>query len=445
MYKSLLLTTFTFCLVFSGNAQDTFTEQLNIPGPSGKLIASFEEVPFLMNGQERFIVARRSEHWEDVGWIAVDSTFYELSASGQLIMSEILDYDEDTGWTFRSRYFPKLTDFGKIETFLVEEWNSSEWVPSQVDTFAYNSDQLLTYKWTYLFDPTAIDWMPWSRDSYDYISGVEIPILRIGAIWNSDEETWVNKFKFEATINEHGKDSTLTFFQYTGGAWIPTSKFSKTYNQDGLVVEAINQQWIDGSWVNINKEEIETLDDGLLTIVKNYLWLDGIAEWYPTTCITTELDSLGWTNRRLEQQWDTDSESYLNFQLGEFENFDTYSVFTNQIWSAEESVWINQSRYFNFFETFTATIEPEPQSSISVYPNPSEGTITVDLSHTRFQQPNSLQIRCTDLQGRTLIVSDVEPFESTLELALPNMPNGTYILSLSDGRQIWRQKIVVQR
>lgn len=35
---------------------------------------------------------------------------------------------------------------------MFEEWNASEWVPNQLDTFAYNTDQFLTYRWTYLFD-----------------------------------------------------------------------------------------------------------------------------------------------------------------------------------------------------------------------------------------------------------------------------------------------------
>ena len=99
-----------------------------------------------------------------------------------------------------------------------------------------------------------------------------------------------------------------------------------------------------------------------------------------------------------------------------------------------------------FYTTIVSTEEQfAADRTLLLYPNPNPGTFTVDLSHTSLQQSASWQLRCTDLQGRTIMNRDIEPAESTVEVSLPNVPTGTYVLYLTDGQQLWQQKIVIQQ
>jgi hypothetical protein len=107
---------------------------------------------------------------------------------------------------------------------------------------------------------------------------------------------------------------------------------------------------------------------------------------------------------------------------------------------------VNISRNTLFYTTIVSTEEQfAADRTLLLYPNPNPGTFTVDLSNTSLPPSTSLQLRCTDLQGRTVMLTDIEPAGSTVEVSLPDVAAGTYVLYLTDGQQLWQQKIVIQQ
>ena len=73
---------------------------------------------------------------------------------------------------------------------------------------------------------------------------------------------------------------------------------------------------------------------------------------------------------------------------------------------------------------------PADGSLITVYPNPAESTVTIDLG--RLPAATPLRAVLTDVAGRTL--RTIALTEQTATLDLSGLPAALYILSLTDGK-----------
>jgi hypothetical protein len=78
-------------------------------------------------------------------------------------------------------------------------------------------------------------------------------------------------------------------------------------------------------------------------------------------------------------------------------------------------------------------------NKLSVYPNPAQNMVYLNLPEAK----GTIQIHLTDLQGKT-VLSRTLPASANLQLALPELAKGMYILKAEGGKQIYLQKIVIQ-
>lgn len=170
-----------------------------------------------------------------------------------------------------------------------------------------------------------------------------------------------------------------------------------------------------GEWIPFSKTTLRTNEDDLIVLFLVQNWVDSIATYEDRT--------------RYDWEYTEDTR-----------------VFSVKLYDQVIGEMLNFLRTTTYYTTIVNTEEqPTAEWPLYVYPNPNKGTFTVDLSNTSLQQSASLQLRCTDLQGRTIMMADVEPAGSTVEVSLPNVPTGTYLLYLTDGRQLWQQKLVIQQ
>ncbi len=81
--------------------------------------------------------------------------------------------------------------------------------------------------------------------------------------------------------------------------------------------------------------------------------------------------------------------------------------------------------------------EVENESSLKVYPNPTEGQLRID---------NSSAIERIELWAMSgMKVLDEAPQSTSVNLQLPNLNNGIYLLRVFDGKQWVQEKVVVRR
>ncbi|MEL6594077.1 MAG: S8 family serine peptidase, partial [Bacteroidota bacterium] len=83
--------------------------------------------------------------------------------------------------------------------------------------------------------------------------------------------------------------------------------------------------------------------------------------------------------------------------------------------------------------------ELEPNWKIAIFPNPSFGELLVELQQ---QQAKSVQWSLVDIQGRNLQSGSWEPsVREAHRLDLSELPTGIYLLRLSDGEQVYLERV----
>jgi len=89
----------------------------------------------------------------------------------------------------------------------------------------------------------------------------------------------------------------------------------------------------------------------------------------------------------------------------------------------------------------TMVSEIKSNNSINVYPNPSNGLFNFNLSESKYNNPVSLKVLA--LNGVTILDTEIKN-ETTQSIDLSSQPTGVYILRITDGSNIWFQKLIKQ-
>lgn len=131
--------------------------------------------------------------------------------------------------------------------------------------------------------------------------------------------------------------------------------------------------------------------------------------------------------------------------------FDKNSPFGNQIFYNGGTNWEQngQSAALNVRGAFmlrpvmggkpdtvvTATPEPVPLAPLTVYPNPTTGLV-------RWDNPQVTRLEVLNSAGRFVVLYEPTRGQQTVDLS--HLPNGLYLLRLSDSRRTVVQKLIVQ-
>lgn len=81
-----------------------------------------------------------------------------------------------------------------------------------------------------------------------------------------------------------------------------------------------------------------------------------------------------------------------------------------------------------------------PELDFLVFPNPSNGVITVDLKESE----NRIQMDLFDLNGRTVWSNLVSMNSGTAQIVLPDVEAGIYTLRIIGGESVGSQKVIIQ-
>lgn len=86
----------------------------------------------------------------------------------------------------------------------------------------------------------------------------------------------------------------------------------------------------------------------------------------------------------------------------------------------------------------------QQRSAISIYPNPGNGTVYLKGIEDGEWDMENCSITVTNSIGQSIQHEAVETGTSQLQLDLTAQPSGIYIITLSDGANMWRGKVVRQ-
>jgi subtilisin-like proprotein convertase family protein len=88
-----------------------------------------------------------------------------------------------------------------------------------------------------------------------------------------------------------------------------------------------------------------------------------------------------------------------------------------------------------------ATSEPSPKPKIALFPNPNNGQATILLP---FEADQEVLIQVSDMQGRILHQQQAGQGSRQIELNIPELPGGLYLVSVRMGDRMFVEKMVVE-
>ena len=81
-------------------------------------------------------------------------------------------------------------------------------------------------------------------------------------------------------------------------------------------------------------------------------------------------------------------------------------------------------------------------NNYTIYPNPSNGVFTINYDDTRSYR--RLQVKITDITGKTIFSKEVACNISTSKIDLSNQPKGIYFLTINSKTDIYTEKIIIK-
>ena len=82
--------------------------------------------------------------------------------------------------------------------------------------------------------------------------------------------------------------------------------------------------------------------------------------------------------------------------------------------------------------------EPELETEINVYPNPTPGRLNISISELKEKERTSIKV--LDLEGR--VVVDIDNLQLDNPVDLTELPNGAYIIVIQLGKEVTKWKII---
>ncbi len=125
-----------------------------------------------------------------------------------------------------------------------------------------------------------------------------------------------------------------------------------------------------------------------------------------------------------------------------------FTVTTPSVFVSAIPIIVTTPTYTNLTSTFdpllycgivTGINEIENNVSVSVYPNPSNGIVNLEIS----DDYEGLTLKVSDAIGQTVLEKGIEAHESSLNIS--NFPDGIYLLSVSGKSGVFTKKIVLQK
>jgi hypothetical protein len=307
---------------------------------------------------------------------------------------------------------------GKITLQVTQTWNGTSWVNSSRKTHTYNGNDQVVLTIAESWNTSLSSWQNTSQTDYTYdVSNINTQT--VFKIWNGS--AFVN---FNQSISivwsswtgdiATSKPQSYTFQTWSGSAWVNAQRlFNATYDSFGGSIELF-QQWISNNWVN----------DARYT------------DFFDTQYNKTGERNEAW-NIPLAM-WDTSYEYRYLF------NYDANNSITQSIYQQYDNsvhAYVNYTKtiYSDFLFLDVAEIKPQTEISVSLFPNPAEEFVNVNVSSENFVP---VAYSMSDVSGKIIFT---EATRSThIRLNRNNISSGIYLLTISgeSGELISRKLIV---
>jgi hypothetical protein len=350
----------------------------------------------------------------------VDRTWKEFSQvdfiySNYTIIKQIHSIwdDYEANWLLQDQYAYAYNENGQILQITDKKWLYPDgWVMDTLYVNQYNQEGLLTLENVSIWSPFINDWENYSELQYDYISGVNT--RQLFSTWDLFYLSWVPKRMVTKEYNTNKKliAQTQTIMNPYQTAWLNDKRGEFQYYENGLIREELYWSWstYDSLWFNEYK-------------INYYYDFNG-------NCIKKEhflFDAY-----------------YLSWNK-QYQTINNYTN-TNQLISSTLYYW-NYSQWnplyqFDYYYSDYLSIETQPtENLIHVFPNPTVNVLYVQSERIL---NGEYAIRLFNLSGKLVYSIQISGIDSQIELPLPYLNSGLYLLEIKVENVSVVKKVLIQ-
>lgn len=407
----------------------------SLNGDVFRLVNSYDSRGYLINS------AKQTEFMG--GWY--DSEITQYSYSGDLLTGfvksslqggNMIDYQ-------RGGYYYNIGNH-LIESY-VENWsdNLAIWRPQFIRNYEYESDYtdkivvemftqydyfgaeeyIAIFKYDYQYDAqnriSEKTWRQKMEDNwgnrtnylYQYHENGKIESI-VEQEW--DITTWWNKFRRFIVYDDRNRKELEYQETWYGMEWAPALAWDYTYNNAGQLASKSDKTWYANDWLNVSKEEYSYQNNDI-TVCETYVWF--VSRWVEETRFEYEYDaqhnaSKGLAFRYVKDEWEAADLTILMRYNGRQSSYNYENSYKVEASYKEAQKPLNR-------------IDDDVENSISVYPNPTTGELSVKSEKLKIKN-----IQVFDMAGRLLQTTEnIDSAEFHIDLT--NLSSGIYFVNIN--------------
>lgn len=370
--------------------------------------------------------------WDEISekWDAAPFNLEFVYDDGGKLISEVVSSDEYAIWVSLNKHNYDYDSNGNKISDVVYFWYdiSKVWLELTKHEYAYNSDGDMISTVTSnarLWSFSDYDWVLSLKDEYSY-DKYRNQTKHINFNWDEENDIWRELEKEETEFDQNGN-----IVMYSNYCWDSVSNTWEGWPREldlSLVGTFIGKKPA--------KYEYNFNDRGYKTLNAEYFWDPVLSTWRGTDDgkIQWSYNSAGQLLEETKNNWNIDNADwervwkscYIYDEVGDPLSLSRYA------WNTISSDWEPVIRFIYYYQSSITSFRAIKNPQIELFPNPTSGVIYI----TELTQP--AEARLYSIQGGLL--KTVNQVESSIDIS--DLPAGIYILNLTSGNQVLRERIV---
>ena len=360
---------------------------------------------------------------------------YTVDNFGQRLQYIISYWDiSSSSWLLDTKY--DYTYPGNDEVAIKSTWDAigAAWDPEERRTETYDSWGDILASLTESWDKLNLKWLNVAKSDF-YYSGIHNDEI-LSSVWDSTSNKWVNTWRALFDYDANDLSIRNQYFDWDIGtsSWVPNSVSYTEWNSTPRPI-----QFTDSTYDKVNKKWIpnsrRSTDWGtgtfpLSTTYWNYSTTS--STWVPADRYSFNYDNqISWQDLQNPGSWREQGDLFWSFYYRFNRTMPTYDI--HEVYQSGN--WQTDGRNTYYYNSLSSRVEYIDGVELSVFPNPSDGMLTL-----LYYGQTELQAQLLDLNGKRISNLRLSPGQQ-LSVTMPEA-SGVYLLQTSTNHRIQTIKVL---
>ena len=245
-------------------------------------------------------------------------------------------------------------DFNSVYVLIADtsyDFLSNTWVYNNATNLEYNSKGLLSERTIMRFENNS--WINYYKYLYSYNINGQLQTL---IVQSGQAVNWLNETKFEYEYTYDGKILTYYIYSWENNQWEYSQRNTYNYYSTGNVESSLTENWFSSDWIYYSLDNFYYNSQGYLEDRIYQVWNDTTISWknhlkqvfdYDEYEREIELTSYDWMN----SNWKTRNRTLKTY----YNQTDLITEFKREL--CQDSIWVNDYRYLNFYNINNLSLE----------------------------------------------------------------------------------------